>query len=79
MTTKKYRKKLKRELREAYVSLDAAKPYVQYYENELHRRIGYYYGLRWAYAQLTGKTESQVGQEVVSWYVRSEHYEREPE
>lgn len=70
---KKYRKKLWRELRDAYVALDTAPDGD---ENELHRRIGRYYGLRRAYSLLTGLPEDLVGQKVVSWYVRSEHYER---
>lgn len=75
---KKYRKKLWRELRDAYVALDTVPKYCGVTdENEHHRRIGRYYGLRTAYSLLTGLPEDLVGQKVVSWYVRSEHYERD--
>ena len=72
---KKYGKKLRRELRDAYVAIDEAQPYTEYHENELHRRIGEYYGLRKAYSMLTGLPEIVIGQKVTSWFVQSEHYQ----
>ena len=76
MSTKKLVKKLRRELRAAYVSLDYA-PADD--ENEHQRLIGRYYGLRRAYSVVTGLDEIAVGSQVVSWYVRSEHYTCDPD
>jgi hypothetical protein len=64
-------KKLRRELRSAYVALDSAP---REDENECQRTIGRYYGLRRAYAIVTGLDEVTIGNEVTGWYVQSEHY-----
>lgn len=65
------RKQLWRELKSAYVALDNAP---RDDENECQRTIGRYYGLRRAYAIVTGLPEDVIGQRVTSWYVMSEHY-----
>lgn len=71
---KRYRKALRHELRRAYAALGSAP---RDDENECHRAIGRYYGLRRAYAIVTGLDETAIGSQVTSWYVQSEHYSRE--
>ena len=65
------RKALWRELKNAYVALDLAP---RDDENECQRTIGRYYGLRRAYAIVTGLDEVTIGNKVTGWYVQSDHY-----
>ena len=76
MKTRNARRRIWRELRHAYAALDTVP---RDDENEMHRTIGRYYGLRCAYSVITGLPEDIIGQKVTAWYVESKHYRQKQE